>query len=202
MKRVLAIVLGLCLLSGLSVNADIDTIEGSTIAGGASCDTITDTCAGSSGASAQTFGNSSTVKYYSFMFTADETGTLCEGTVRLIYINGGTGSSETVELCIYSDTAGTPDGDGQIGSCSDPVAISSIDTSNDDVVFSNISAPGITATTSYHGVLVVSGVDTDDYPRLVTYTDCSPERLHRDSDGLGFTLTTSSASAYYTLKVN
>jgi hypothetical protein len=34
MKRVLAIVLGLCLLSGLSVNADIDTIEGSTIAGG------------------------------------------------------------------------------------------------------------------------------------------------------------------------
>jgi hypothetical protein len=28
MKRVLAIVLGLCLLSGLSVNADIDTIEG------------------------------------------------------------------------------------------------------------------------------------------------------------------------------
>jgi hypothetical protein len=38
MKRVLAIVLGLCLLSGLSVNADIDTIEGSTIAaGGGSC---------------------------------------------------------------------------------------------------------------------------------------------------------------------
>jgi hypothetical protein len=34
MKRVLAIVLGLCLLSGLSVNADIDTIEGSTIAEG------------------------------------------------------------------------------------------------------------------------------------------------------------------------
>jgi hypothetical protein len=37
MKRVLAIVLGLCLLSGLSVNADIDTIEGSTIAGGEEC---------------------------------------------------------------------------------------------------------------------------------------------------------------------
>jgi hypothetical protein len=41
MKRVLAIVLGLCLLSGLSVNADIDTIEGSTIAGGGGCTTPT-----------------------------------------------------------------------------------------------------------------------------------------------------------------
>jgi hypothetical protein len=46
MKRVLAIVLGLCLLSGLSVNADIDTIEGSTIAGGGcTCGTVDETIA-------------------------------------------------------------------------------------------------------------------------------------------------------------
>jgi hypothetical protein len=91
MKRVLAIVLGLCLLSGLSVNADIDTIEGSTIAGGGASDTCDSTslisnCAEGSGTPTG-WTDSGTVDW-------DESTTVLEQSESLELASGGSHSTD------------------------------------------------------------------------------------------------------------
>jgi hypothetical protein len=94
MKRVLAIVLGLCLLSGLSVNADIDTIEGSAIAGGgASCtDPVSFDITEYDGENT----NNRTASPHGQSILATETGTIYSITIQVSYVD----SADTCELRI------------------------------------------------------------------------------------------------------
>jgi hypothetical protein len=155
MKRVLAIVLGLCLLSGLSVNADIDTIEGSTIAGGG--DTLQQENVATPDNTLY-FGRGNIV-YAVVNFTATSSYTMTE--LRMSPTKTGSGGSCTVNAILFNS-----DGSSELAASTNTHASSSFDGSELTWSFSGYSIEN--STTYRIGLDAVSGscADTSNYPQF------------------------------------
>jgi hypothetical protein len=175
MKRVLAIVLGLCLLSGLSVNADIDTIEGSTIAGGegeASCDSPSEQYSYTSGADG--YGTIRGVNGAYGDWQGQRAAASVPATYSICSIEAEVlkqGSPNGSLYCdVWSDSGGSPDA---IIATSDGLAVSGISTGVVELFFTGADRVTITQGVVYHYMFYVDGDST--------YDSGNRLRLHYDS---------------------
>jgi len=159
----------LLLLLLLPLQADAGWYYGATAAAPA-CTTAADVCAGQQDKNIPVGG---TVKYYSTMFVAAATTTLCKFTVKLKEVGSFPGS---IYLSVWTDDGGDSptDATGEIDESTDTAESADIGDTYGDVTFENISVP-VTQGTKYHVVLRSTTSDAANYVAWAAEVDdCAP----------------------------